>query len=154
MLFSSMLVSNPARGIGVYDVSAVTATIGGMSYLGTTPTDFTLHLADTTNLSAPNNYIVSLVNSGGSAYAPVFTTATPAISGTDVMPTVFSVYNGFFGTVLNLQTAGGVVGLTFDETVGVSSAVISSIPEPGSLVLAGIASLAGLGGWARRRRAA
>lgn len=134
-------------------MSAVTATIDGKSYLGTDPGDFTLHLADPTNLGAPNNYIVSLANSGGSAYAPVFTTAMPAISGTAVMPTVFSTYDGFFGTVLNLQTAGGVVSLTFDETVGVSSAVISqAVPEPGSLVLAGIASIAGLGAWALRRR--
>ena len=153
VLFSDTLISNPAQGVGVYDVSAVTAMIGGVSYIGTTPTDFTLHLVDPTNQEAPGNYVVALDNSGGSAYAPAFTTATPPVVATDVMPTVFSVYNGFFGTVLNLQTAGGVVGLTFDQTVGVAGTSISAaVPEPGSLVLAGIASLAGLGVWACRRR--
>jgi hypothetical protein len=149
--FPDTLVGNPATGVGVYTPTAITAVVGGVSYSGTDISSYSVRFADPTYPGFPGDYAAAL-DGNGAAFVPVYTTATPPIVATAVTPTVFSDYNGFDGNVLNLPISGGILSLEFDVSVGVSASVsAASVPEPGSLVLAGIASLAGLGVWARRR---
>jgi hypothetical protein len=151
--FPDTLVESPAQGVGVYTPTAITAVVGGVSYTGTDISGYSVRFVDPSFVGFASSYGAAL-DGNGAAFLPVYTTATPAFSATAIHPTVFSGYNGFGGNVLNLPIAGGILSLEFDTSVGVSASVsAASVPEPGSLVLAGIASLAGFGVWARRRRA-
>jgi hypothetical protein len=150
--FPDTLVGNPAQGIGVYTPTAITAVVGGVSYTGTNISTYSVRFADPTYVGFAGDYAAAL-DGNGAAFLPVYTTATPAYSAIAIKPTAFSGYNGFGGNTMNLPISGGILSLEFDTSVGVTASVsAAAVPEPGSLVLAGIASLAGVGVWARRRR--
>jgi hypothetical protein len=151
--FPDTLVGSPATGVGIYTPTAITAVVGGVSYSGTDLSGYSVRFVDPTYVGFASVFGAA-IDGNGAAYVPVYTTATPAFSATAIKPTVFSGYDGFGGNVLNLPISGGILSLEFDTKVGVTASVsAASVPEPGSFVLAGIASLAGLGTWARRRRA-
>jgi hypothetical protein len=150
--FPDTLVATPAPGVGQYTPTAITAVVGGVSYTGTDISTYSVRFADPSYVGFPSDYAAAL-DGNGAAFAPVYKTATPAFVATAITPTVFSDYDGFGGFVLNLPISGGILSLEFDTSVGVTTSVsAASVPEPGSLALAGIASLAGVGAWARRRR--
>jgi hypothetical protein len=104
-------------------------------------------------------YLPLLDNNSGTTLldeiGPADTTATPAFSAADAIPTVFSGFTGSqsFGNVLTFSTAAGPITLffSFDVDIGAS---IESVPEPSSLALCGIGVSISLVVACRRRKPA
>ena len=147
--FDTAISGMIAPGEVEYLVSAVTATVGGVTYTETMPgNDFVL-LVDSTNTSIPGVYLPALVTFGmGEAFIPGYQTATPPLDATAPTPTVFSNYLGSLGITASITTASGVLDLAYDPTIGVSAEIL---PEPSGLAILGFA-LAGMA-TARRRKA-
>jgi hypothetical protein len=99
-----------------------------------------------------------------------FTTATAPVNFSAI-PFILVVEDSAPHHILQLTFTGGLTAAgaaitpdpnsSFEEDNGVKRAVLqgvvvgqAAVPEPSSLALAGTAALAGLGLWARRRRAA
>jgi PEP-CTERM motif len=143
-----------------YAVTSVVLTGGGMSYTVTDPSDYSVTLVDATNAFVPGFYFPLLDNNSGDTLfdeiGPAYTTATPAFSAADPIPTVFSGFSGSqsFGNILTFSTAAGPVTLEFDLDLGIGAS-INAVPEPSSLTLCGIGGSIGLVvAWRRRNRAA
>jgi hypothetical protein len=147
-------------GIVAYAVTSIALTGGGMSYTVTDPSDYSVTLVDATNAFVPGFYFPLLDNNSGDTLfdeiGPAYTTATPAFSAADPIPTVFSGFSGSqsFGNILTFSTAAGPVTLEFDLDLGIGAS-INAVPEPSSLTLCGIGGSIGLVvAWRRRKRAA
>jgi len=148
------------QGVVSYMVTSVVLTGGGTSYTVIDPSDYSVTLVDATNTFVPGFYYPLLDNNSGSSQfnelGPAYTTAIPAFSAADPIPTVFSGYTGSqaFGNILEFSTAAGPVTLFFDNFAGVGAS-IDCVPEPSSLALYGISGSIGLViAWRRRKRAA
>ncbi len=143
-----------------YAVTSVVLTGGGTSYTVTDPSDYSVTLVDATNTVVPGFYYPLLDNNSGNTQfdeiGPAYTTATPAFSAADPIPTVFSGFTGSqsFGNILTFSTAAGPVTLFFPLDLGIGAS-INSVPGPSSLALCGIGGSIGLVvAWRRRKRAA
>jgi hypothetical protein len=143
-----------------YAVTSVVLIGGSMSYTVTDPRDYDVTLIDATNAFVPGFYLPLLDNNSGTTLldeiGPAYSTATPAFSAADPIPTAFSGFTGSqsFGNVLTFSTAAGPITLFFSFDGGIGAS-IESVPEPSSLALCGIAVSIGLVvTWRRRKRAA
>ncbi|MFM8331238.1 MAG: PEP-CTERM sorting domain-containing protein [Candidatus Methylumidiphilus sp.] len=150
-LFDSTPTATPATGLGFYMVTAINFTIGGTSYSVSSGigSAYYIVLGDPSLVSSSGNYISALGNTGyESAFAPVYSTATPTLDAWSATPTVFSGYLESIANSMLLYTSGGDINLVYDQ----ASIASSIIPEPSSLALL----LAGTFGvaLARRRSAA
>ena len=132
------------QAVVAYAVTSLVLTGGGTSYTVTDPSDYSVTLVDATNTIIPGFYYPLLDNNSGtsqlSEIGPAYTTATPAFSAADPIPTVFSGYTGSqaFGNVLTFSTAAGPITLVFDLDGGIGAS-IDAVPEPSSLALCGLA---------------
>ena len=134
-------------GTGWYEVTSLSATVAGVSYVETDPAYFEVELYDP---SAGFLYMPILV--GDFEFWPVFGTATPEIAGDAASPTVFSDYYGSFESEMELLTASGFVTLVYDDSYGLSVSIseFAAVPEPSTAILA---LMGGLGcSFAARRR--
>jgi PEP-CTERM motif len=147
-----------ARADHVFTLSGVTFDDGGTA-TGTFTTDNTL-----TNLVS-----YDITTSGGTLTGFDYTPATTS-GGFSSLPTIIVLETASLDhliqlTFTGLTVAGAPITIgqfdSFEQDptgahrqVIAGSVVGASVPEPSSLALAGTAALAGLGLWARRRRAA
>jgi hypothetical protein len=144
-------------GSGIYLVGSITAVVGGTTYTEEVSTNYIVILVDPTNSLIFPFYFPTLKGTGG-VFGPAYvTTSTAGWSATDPTPTQFSSANylGSFGHTIGFTTASGPLVLDYDSRAGINASITAvPVPEPSSLAMAGIATLAGLADWARRRHLA
>jgi hypothetical protein len=134
----------------VYQTTSIIAIVGGTSYMVTDPANDAVGLVDPTNVVFPGLYFAFLFGDNGE-FAPSYLTATPPLAADSPTPTVFSDYLGSLETSVGLSTNAGTLVLDYDETVGVSAAILGTVPEPSSIVMTSVGGLMALGIWRRRR---
>jgi hypothetical protein len=149
---------------GIYFVSSITAVVGGTTYTEKVPTNYAVELGGPENeIFQPfGSYFPVIENIGPigpMGFVPIYSTpSTAGWSATDPTPTQFSIANYLdAGPNNNIQftTAAGPLVLDFDSVTGINASITAvPVPEPSSLAVAGIATLAGLAVWARRRHLA
>lgn len=141
-------------GAGQYALSQLTATVGGVDYVETDPTWFDFNFYDPTAFDPSDaGYVPHLV--GGSGFAPIFTSATPLVTGPGVDATVFSGYIGSYDNQVDILTNLGFVRLIYNDVIGVTASIAayqdpSAVPEPSTAVLVALGGLGCL--WAARRK--
>lgn len=139
-------------GQGDYLVTGITAVVGGTPYMANfLPGEFTFVLIDP--LSGGGHdiapYVPYLVSTGYGAFIPLYTMATPAVSGRSASPTVFSGYESYkYYNTLFLSTSSGDLVLSFGNNS--PDASITDVPEPSTLSMALLGSLVGIA-FVRRR---
>jgi hypothetical protein len=145
-----------ARADHVFTLSGVTFDDGGTA-TGTF----------TTNAALNSLVSFDITTSPGTNIGFEYTPATADSSSTSlpfilVLNTPPALDNILELTFTNLTVAGAAITLgtndSFEQTLSarrvvVSGQVVGAVPEPSSLLLGGVAGLAGLGMWVRRRRA-
>jgi hypothetical protein len=143
------------QGVGDYSVTSITAVVGGKSYSEQFPVGDLVILFDPSNPTFPGHYVANLIGPNIVDFSPYYTASSdPAWSATNPTPTFFpaSSYAGSLGDhLIKITTASDLLFLDYNPNSGISAA-ISAVPEASSLVLMGIAALAGASFYARRRR--
>lgn len=141
-------------GFAVYSPLAITVDVGPSIYqVDLSGGGFSVELFDPTN-SFSGTYMASLFW-GGTGLSPEYTTSTPPNFDATAPLTTSVLFSGYIGSYpgfssLDLPVTGGdYLVLGYDPAVGVNAS-LSSIPEPGTLVLLG-AGLLALGSLRRRR---
>ena len=146
-----------ARADHVFTLSGVTFDDGGTATGTFTTNDALSSLVSFDITTSPGTNI-------GFEYTPVTadssSTALPFILVLNTPPALDNILELTF---TNLSAAGAPITIStndsFEQTLNARRVVVSgqvvaaAVPEPSSLVMGGIATLAALGIWARRRRA-
>lgn len=141
-------------GVAIYSVVALSVDVGGTPFSPFDASFYVVELVDGTNTSLPGAFLPALIDPTDTfAFAPLYSAATTAgWSATTPSPTGFS---GFVGDLssgsLDFDTPSGALFVTYDTTVGVTSA-INAVPEPSALIL-GLTAIAATFLTRRRRTA-
>jgi PEP-CTERM motif len=147
-----------ARADHVFTLSDVTFNDGGTATGTFTTNDALSSLVSFDIITSPGTnigfeYTPATANSSSTALPFILTLNTPPLLD-NILELTFT----------NLTVAGAPITIgdndSFEQTLNARRVVVSgqvvaagAVPEPSSLVMGGVAAIAGLGIWARRRRA-
>ncbi|MBS0260729.1 MAG: PEP-CTERM sorting domain-containing protein [Planctomycetes bacterium] len=142
-------------GVALYLVDSIYGDVGGTAFtVNLVPGQYFLELVDPSAVPfGLPAYVPVLVEFGGdTTIAPFYLTATPELTADAPVPTEFSDYFGLFiGAVLFSTDSGDLIFFADDADPNFATS-ITAVPEPSTLTIACLGSLAGLLAFRRARR--
>jgi hypothetical protein len=139
---NTLAVNDESATVDIAELGIATFTDGGTHFFVThAGVRSVVGIAGGT-IAQPHPDILDITNSAFSTYD--LTTSIGPLSG--------PASGGGAGTVSFATSAGPLTFDSFAGTTGTFEATLQSVPEPSSLMLAGVASLIGAGLWVRRHR--